>query len=124
MRTVQAEQQPIIEVGGIVDAVLVEDEGIGQRADLQQPMPVGRVARQARHLQAHHDPGPPQAHLGDQVLEALARARGGARLPEIRIDDEDLIELPPERDGAMVRWRRSYWRWVLSVFSNTCRNVD
>jgi hypothetical protein len=40
----EAEQQAVVEVRGIVDAILVEDEGVGERADLQQPVPVGRVA--------------------------------------------------------------------------------
>ena len=32
---------------GIVDAILVENEGVGQRADLQQPVPVRIVSRKA-----------------------------------------------------------------------------
>jgi hypothetical protein len=26
--------------------------------------------------------------------------------------------------NATARWRSAYWRWVLSVFSTTCRSVD
>jgi hypothetical protein len=48
-----------------------KDEGVGQSTNLQQPMPVAGVARQSRHLQTHYDPGTPQAHLGDQPLEAF-----------------------------------------------------
>src|SRR5262245_3495724 len=43
-RPLQAQQQ-IVEVGGIVDAVLVEDQRVGESADLQEPMPIARVAR-------------------------------------------------------------------------------
>ena len=102
-RPLQAQQQAVVEVRRIVDAVLVEDQGIGQRAELQQAMPVGGVARQARHLQAHDDPGMSQAHLGDQALEALAIGRTGARLPEVGIDDDHLLLPPPERDGASLQ---------------------
>jgi hypothetical protein len=31
----------------IVDAIFIEDEGVGKGADLQQSLPVGVVARQA-----------------------------------------------------------------------------
>ena len=56
-RPLQPEQQAVVEVRRIVDAVFVEDQGVGQRADLEQAVPVGRVARQARDLQPQHDPG-------------------------------------------------------------------
>jgi len=32
---------------GIVDAILVEDEGVGQRADLQKPVPIRIVPGKA-----------------------------------------------------------------------------
>ena len=92
-----------------------------ERADLQQPVPVGRVARQARDLQPQHDPGAAHADLGDQLLEALAVHRRGARLAEIGVDDDDRSRGQP---SATARWRSAYWRWVLSVFSKTCRTVD
>jgi hypothetical protein len=43
----QPEQQAIIEMRGIVEAVLIQDQRLRQRADLEEPMPVHRVARQA-----------------------------------------------------------------------------
>jgi hypothetical protein len=36
-----------LKLAGSLEAVLVADEGVGERADLQQPMPVGVVASQA-----------------------------------------------------------------------------
>ena len=112
-----------LKCGGVVDAVLVEDQRVGQRADLQQPVPVGGVARQARDLQPEHDAGAPQADLGDQLLEAVAvdRARpptGPGRLSMTT----DALQRPAQRDRALSR--SAYWRSVLSVFSKTCRSVD
>jgi hypothetical protein len=46
-RPLEAQQQPVVEVGGIVDAALVQDQRVGERTDLQQTMPVGGVAGQA-----------------------------------------------------------------------------
>src|SRR2546426_3851331 len=46
-RPFQSEQQPVVELAGVVDAVLVEDQRLGERADLEQPVPVGVVAGEA-----------------------------------------------------------------------------
>ena len=61
----QPEQQPVVELARVIQAVLVADQGAGQRADLQQPVPVGVVAGQPGHFQAEHDPGPAHADVGD-----------------------------------------------------------
>lgn len=37
----EPQQQSVIEVGGIVDAVFVEDQGRGERAEFNEPVPVG-----------------------------------------------------------------------------------
>lgn len=56
-RAFQAEQQSVIEVRRIVNAILIEDQGIGECADFQQPVPVHRVARQTGHLKAENNAG-------------------------------------------------------------------
>src|SRR6516165_3658428 len=66
-------------------------------------MPVGRVARQPRYLEPHHHSGPPQAHFGDQVLEAFAVDRRSPGLPEICVDDHHLIRSPPKTDGSLAK---------------------
>src|SRR6266700_2269601 len=48
----EAEQEAIIVLAGVVDAVLVDDQGLGQGTQLQQPLTVAGGARQARRLQA------------------------------------------------------------------------
>jgi hypothetical protein len=47
----QPEQEAIIELSRIIDAILIQDQRIGQGAQLDEPMPVGRVARQPGNLQ-------------------------------------------------------------------------
>jgi hypothetical protein len=44
-RALQTEQQPIVEVGRVIETVLVADQRPGERGDLQQAVPVGVVAR-------------------------------------------------------------------------------
>jgi hypothetical protein len=50
-RALEAEQQAIVEAGRIVDAILVEDQGRGQGAELDQAVPIGRVAGETGDLE-------------------------------------------------------------------------
>ena len=102
-RALEAEQQAIVEVRRVVDAILVEDERVGERANLEQAMPVGGVAREAGHLESEHDAGASHANLRDELLEALAVRRRRARLAEVGVDDDDAVARPAERDGALAQ---------------------
>ena len=106
-RALESQQQAIVEVRRVVEPVLIEDEGIGERAQLEQPMPVGGVSRQARDLKAEHDPDATQTYFGHQLLEALAIGGARPRLPQIAVDDHDAIEWPPQLDRALAS---AYWR--------------
>jgi hypothetical protein len=97
----EAEQQPVVELAGIIEPVLVADQRRGQRADLQQPVPVGVVAGQPGHLQPEHDPGPAHADLGHQVLEPLPARGGRAGVALVGVDGDDLGGRPAQRHGAL-----------------------
>src|SRR5439155_24659 len=75
----EAEQEAIIEASRIVDAVFVKNERRRQRAQLDEAVPVGRVACQARDFQTHDNAGLAKGHLAHELLEAVAgrRARSG-----------------------------------------------
>ena len=96
-RPLQPEQQPIVEVPRVVDAVLVQDERFGERTDLEQAVPVGGIARQARDLQTHHDADSTEADIGDQALKAVALGGRRARQPKVLVDDDELLGAPAER---------------------------
>src|ERR1700756_5536045 len=64
-------------------------------------MPVGGIARQARHLEAHHNPGAAQTHLGDKTLEPQAINRRRAGQAEVRVDYDHLINAPSKSDRAL-----------------------
>lgn len=72
-RALEPEHEAIVEVGRIVDAVLVEDQRVGQGADLKETVPVAGVPRQARDLEAHDDPDVPHPDLGDELPSACLR---------------------------------------------------
>src|SRR6266568_9259142 len=42
----ESEQQTVVELAGVVEAVLIQYQGVGQRADLEQPVPIRGVARE------------------------------------------------------------------------------
>lgn len=102
-RALETQQQAVVEVGRVVDTVLVEDERVGQGADLQQPVPVGRIASQPRHLQTEHDASVAEPDLGDQLLEALAIPRRGARQSQVGVDDDDALLRPAQSQGALAQ---------------------
>ena len=92
-----------MKLGRIVDAVFVEDEGGGQGAQLDQAMPIGRVAGEARDFQAHDDAGLAERHLADELLEAVARGRARAGLAEVAVDDVDALGRPARGDRAVAQ---------------------
>ena len=102
-RALEAEQEPVIKARRIVDAVFVEDQGVGKGADLQQTLPVSIVARQAGDFQTHHDPGASHADVADQTLEALAPGRRRAGFSLIGVDDDDLLVAPAEGNRTTAK---------------------
>ena len=43
----QTKKEPVVELRRVIQAVLVPDEATGERAQLQEPLPIGVIARQA-----------------------------------------------------------------------------
>jgi len=97
-RALQAEHEPVVVQRGVVDAVGVGDQRVGQRAQIQQLVPRRVVARQPRDLDPEHEPDPTQADVGDQPLEPVATVGALARPALVLIDHDDLGGPPAERD--------------------------
>ena len=117
----EAQQQAVGVLAGVVDAVLVDDQGLGQGTELEQAIPVAAGAGQPRGLQAEDGAGVAEADLGDEGLEAVAAGGGGARSALILVDDRDRLGGQPR---SRARRTRSYCRAVLAVCSRTCTSVD
>ena len=66
-------------------------------AQVKQAIPVSVIACQARDLEPEHDADVTQRHFGGHAGEAAAPFGGGAREPEVVIDDRDLLRGPSER---------------------------
>ena len=97
----ESEDQTVVEQGRVVDAVGIGDQGIGHAAQVQEPVPVGVIARQARDLEAQDDADLGEGDIGRQPGEAGALGEPRAREALVVVDDGDLIAVPAELDGAM-----------------------
>jgi hypothetical protein len=64
----------------------------------EQLVPVGVVAGQPGAFQAEHDPGPPQRHLGDHLLEPFPVRGRCPGLALVDVDHGDLAGVPAQRD--------------------------
>ena len=84
----------------MIDAVGVADQRIGEAAELDEPMPIGVVARQARDLEAKHEADVGEGDFGGEPGETRSRDKAGAGEPEILIDDDDAIGGPAELTGS------------------------
>jgi hypothetical protein len=72
-----AQQQPVVDVAQVIDAVVVDHQGVGQAGQFQQAGQVGVGAGQPGDLETEHRPDLAQTHPGDQRLEPVA-VRGAA----------------------------------------------
>ncbi len=97
-RALHAEQQAIVGVAGIVEAILIDDQGADKTAELQQGMPIPAVARQPRSFVGDDCPHPSIADGGEQSLEARA-GDTGAGAAEIVVDYLDAG--PAQRTSAI-----------------------
>ena len=93
-----AEQQPVVRMARIVDAILVKDQRADQAAELQQRVPVAAVAGEPRGLDRDHGADAALADGGEQLLEARP-GDPGAGAAEIVVDHLD--GGPPQRPGAI-----------------------
>src|SRR5258706_6039272 len=87
----ETEYQAIVEQRRMIDAVAITDEGIGETAKIEQAIPVGGVAGEARDFEAEHDADMAEGDFGDQTGEAASLNDAGSGNPEVFINDDDLF---------------------------------
>ena len=66
----EPEHQSIVEQARMINPVGIADEGVGDATQVEQAIPVGIVARQARDLQSQYDADLPESDLGGHAREA------------------------------------------------------
>ena len=90
----QAEQEPVVGILGIVDAVLVREQRPEDGTHLQKIMPIFVVAGDAAHLDAEDQADMLHGNLGQDALESAPLIGGAAAEPLIVVDDQDAIPGP------------------------------
>ena len=89
-RPLDAEQQPVAAGARRVHRLVVDQQRVHDAAHLHQPLPVPRVAREARRLARRDGAHLAHAHLRHHPLEAGPVGRAGRRTAEVLVDHLDL----------------------------------
>jgi hypothetical protein len=101
IRSIESQQESVVKMGGIVQTVLIEDQSVTERANLQQAVPIAAIARQAGDFQSNHQPSATHADVAHQSLKTLAVCGRSPGLSQVAVDDDDVIGIPAERDGTL-----------------------
>ncbi len=72
-RALEPEKQPVVEESGVINAVGIADQRVGQAAKVDQPIPVGIVAGQPGDLQAQDQAEVSEGDFGGQAGETGPR---------------------------------------------------
>ncbi len=95
--SLESQQELVVEVGGVVTPVLVDNQCAAQRGQFQQTMPIRAASRQPRGFQREDRPDLTHRDIGHQHLKVLTRRiRRGARLTEVAVHDADEMGKPAQ----------------------------
>ena len=99
----EPQQQPIIVQARIVDAVLVGQEGVEDRAPFQEMIPVGIGPGQPANLETKEDADVIQIHLGHDPSKVVPALGTGAASTLIAGDDDYPVWGPSPGDGEIAQ---------------------
>ena len=97
----QAEQEPVVGILGVVDAVLVREERPEDGTHLQKIVPILVVAGDAAHLDPEDQADMLHGNLGQEALESAPLVGRPAAVSLIVIDDQDAIPGPSPGDRVV-----------------------
>ena len=95
----EAQDEPVIEHAGMIDAGLVGDQGIGDPAQVQEPVPLGRGPGQPGDLQGQDDADLPERDLLGQLGEPGPGRQPRPAHAQVGVDDADRAARPAQRGG-------------------------
>ena len=85
----------------MIEAIGVSDERVRDPAQIEQPVPIGIVPRQARDFQAQHEANASERDLRRQVGEAGAVGQTRPGHTEILVNDGDMVAWPTQIHSAI-----------------------
>ena len=71
----QPQQEPVIEQRRVIEAVAIADQRVGEAGEIDEAIPFGIVAGQARDFQTEHEVDTGERHLGRTAMRRAARLR-------------------------------------------------
>jgi hypothetical protein len=66
----EAKQQSVIEYRGMIDAVSITDQRVSETAQIDEAVPIGIVAGEARNFEAKHEADMSERDFGREPREA------------------------------------------------------
>jgi hypothetical protein len=86
----ESQQEAIIEQTGMIDAVFVSDQSVGDAAQIEQSIPVGIVSSDSGYFERQDQPHITEGNIGDHRGEAVTLVSPGTGAGEVFINDLDL----------------------------------
>ena len=99
--SLQAEQEPVVGVLRIVDAILVREDRPEDGTHLQQIVPILVVAGDAAHLDPEDQADMLHRNFGQEALKSAPLVGRPTALALIVVDDQDAIPRPPQGDRVV-----------------------
>src|SRR5712692_1655321 len=102
-RSLQAQQKTIIECRGIIEPLFIQDQGVGERTNLQEMVPIAGVACEPGDFQPQDQPDLPESNFGNEPLEAQAVDSGSSRVAQILINHDNALVSPSQRASSLTQ---------------------
>ena len=92
----EAQKEPVVDVGQVIDAIVVDDQGGCQAGQLQQPGKAGVGAGEPGDLQPEHRTHLARAHPRDQLPEPVPVTGGAPGQAQVGVDHLDRRARPAQ----------------------------
>ena len=76
---------------------------MGERTNLQEMVPIARVARESGDFQPQDQPDLPESDFGNEPLEAQAVDSGSSRVAQILINHDNALVCPSQRASSLTQ---------------------
>ena len=121
-----AKQQAVGKDGGIIHAIAVADQNLIVGGEVEQLIPVGAVAGEARDIGDQDQADFAQADIGVEPLEAIAFAAADGRFAQVFIDDHNLGGRPPQLHCTILQLILQILRFEMlaHLFERRLANID
>ncbi len=92
----ESEDQAVIEKRRVIEPIAIADQSVGDAAEIEQAIPIGIIAREARNFETKDDADSAESNFGGQACEAGALGHTGAGKTEVLINEDHLLVGPTE----------------------------